>query len=186
MTMADIVLQPRGESWTFDDLDQTPDDGQRYEIFDGSLLVTPPPALPHTCVTLLLSDQLERQLPSGIRAVENVGIAIRGGTTVFVPDLTLLPLATLRRRAAVIAPDDTQLVIEVVSPSNAGRDLVLKRHGYAVGGIQYYWIVDPRAATVSVLELVGDAYKETATIKAGEAWHTEAPYPLMIEPAEFL
>ena len=51
------------------------------------------------------------------------------------------------------APRDLLLAVEVVSPSNPGNDLVLKRHAYAVAGIPEYWIVDRRDRTLRVLRL---------------------------------
>ena len=50
------------------------------------------------------------------------------------------------------------LVVEVVSPDDPGRDLSEKRADYAEGGIPEYWIVDPRDETITVLALEGDAY----------------------------
>ena len=52
------------------------------------------------------------------------------------------------------------LVVEVVSPDDPGRDLVAKRTDYAEGGIPEYWIVDPRDETITVLTLEGKAYVE--------------------------
>ena len=47
------------------------------------------------------------------------------------------------------------LVVEVVSPDNPDRDLVIKRSDYAEAGIPEYWIADPRNETITVLELSG-------------------------------
>jgi Uma2 family endonuclease len=62
----------------------------------------------------------------------------------------------------------------------------VKRHHYAVGGIAHYWIVDPEARTVTVLQLDDAAYVERAVVKAGETWRTDQPFPLTLSPAEFL
>ena len=52
------------------------------------------------------------------------------------------------------------VVVEVVSPDDPGRDLVVKRADYAEAAIPEYWIVDPRVETVTVLTLAGGAYVE--------------------------
>ena len=52
------------------------------------------------------------------------------------------------------------LVLEVVVPDDPARDHVVKRGDYAEAGIPEYWIVDPRAGTVTVLVMRGDAYVE--------------------------
>ena len=51
------------------------------------------------------------------------------------------------------------LVVEVVSEDDPGRDLVTKRFEYAQAGIPEYWIVDPRTQTVAVLQLEEGAYR---------------------------
>ena len=50
------------------------------------------------------------------------------------------------------------LVIEVVSPSNRGRDLLTKRSLYARAGVREYWLVDPEARTIEILTLDRDAF----------------------------
>ena len=52
------------------------------------------------------------------------------------------------------------LVVEVVSPDDPGRDLVRKRSDYAEAAIPEYWIVDPATETITVLTLAGGAYVE--------------------------
>jgi len=49
-------------------------------------------------------------------------------------------------------------VIEVVSPSNRGRDLLTKRALYARAGVREYWLVDPDARTIEILTLDRDAF----------------------------
>ena len=61
------------------------------------------------------------------------------------------------------------VVVEVVSPDDPGRDLVVKRVDYAEAAIPEYWIVDPRVETVTVLTLAGGAYVEHGVFSRGEA-----------------
>lgn len=56
--------------------------------------------------------------------------------------------------------DGADLVMEVVSPDDPNRDLIIKRQDYAEAGIPEYWIVNPLNKTVSVLTLVDGAYVE--------------------------
>jgi Uma2 family endonuclease len=64
-----------GRIWTIDDLVDTPDDGNRYEIADGSLLVSPAPSVSHGNVNDRIGDILRRQAPPGLRVL-TVGIGI--------------------------------------------------------------------------------------------------------------
>jgi len=63
------------------------------------------------------------------------------------------------------APD---LVVEILSPSTAGRDRTLKRGPYAKHGVQEYWLIDPDARTVTVLRLAGGAFEMVRLYGAGE------------------
>ena len=63
------------------------------------------------------------------------------------------------------APD---LVVEILSPSTAGRDRTLKRALYAKHGVQEYWLVDPDARTVTVLRLGEDAFEVESIYGEGQ------------------
>jgi Uma2 family endonuclease len=171
--------------WTVQDLDALPDDGYRYEIFDGSLLVTPPPALPHAAVLDRLKESLRRQAPPTIKFVENIGV-FPGQTSFYIPDLVVITKQVLESGRKGLTPAEVLLSVEVVSPNNPGNDLVLKRHAYAVAGIREYWIVDERDRTLRVLMPgePGDGYTEHAVVRPGERWRSEQPFPLEVDPAE--
>jgi Uma2 family endonuclease len=129
--------------WTINDLGDLPE-GYRYEIFDGSLLVSPPPPLPHVRATKYLDRLLERQAPAHLCVLTaGAGVSIRGGASYLIPDVVVVPWSALDRPRPTLLPPDVLLAVEVLSPSNPGNDLVLKRHEYAVAGIPQYWIVDP-------------------------------------------
>ena len=59
------------------------------------------------------------------------------------------------------------LVLEVVSPDDPDRDYVAKRADYADLGVPEYWIVDPRAGTITVLALKGGAYVDRGVFGPG-------------------
>ena len=83
------------------------------------------------------------------------------------PDIVvLLPdsNASLVVRGIEGPPD---LLVEVLSPSNRGRDLLTKRALYARAGVREYWIVDPMSRTIEVLTLDRDAF-HTAQVAAGQ------------------
>lgn len=61
--------------WTFDDLEKLPDDGWRYEVVDGALLMTPPPTDFHQAVGRRLFRQLDRQAPADWEPVAAAGVA---------------------------------------------------------------------------------------------------------------
>jgi hypothetical protein len=55
------VPHDAGSAWTIEDLDHTPDDGSRYEIADGRLVVSPAPAVRHGKANHCLGEVLRRQ-----------------------------------------------------------------------------------------------------------------------------
>lgn len=61
------------------------------------------------------------------------------------------------------------LVVEVVSPDDPERDMITKRREYAEAGIPEYWIVDPEAETVTVLQLQDERYAEHGVFGRGDA-----------------
>jgi Uma2 family endonuclease len=130
---------------------------------------------------------LEARSPQHLLAVENVGVLIGGGRSLFVPDLTMVRAEALTRRAAALQAPDALLVVEVLSPGNAGRDLVIKRHEYAAGGIPQYWIVDKNERTLTVLRQPeqGKGYLDATIVKAGERFENDDPFPISLDPADF-
>jgi Uma2 family endonuclease len=189
--MAQFLARPAasGEAWTVDDLIALPDDGYRYEIFDGTLLVAPPPALRHFGVAVRLVDALKPLAPPGVLVSSAGGsVLIRGGRSYLIPDVLVVRDAAVRRTPDALGfdPVDVLVVVEVLSSSNRGRDLVLKRHEYAAAGIGTYWIVDSAGPTLTVLRHDGEGhYDEVATVKPGERWEADEPFPHAVDPAEF-
>jgi Uma2 family endonuclease len=173
-----------GRPWNVADLDALPDDGFRYEIFDGSLLVTPPPAIPHIRATYRLRRLLERQAPDSVVVGESAGV-YPNDTNFYIPDLFVVLAVALEGEGRGFTPEDLLLAVEVVSPGNPGNDLVLKRHAYAAAGVPEYWIADQRDRTLRVLRLEAPGkYAEDIVVKAGERWRAERPFPLAVDPGE--
>ena len=175
-----------GGPWTVGDLCEIPEDNNRYEICDGSLLVSPPPTLKHGFATHRLMKLLDRHTPDHLLTVSvGMGFGFRGGTSYFIPDLLVIVAEASRRTGLMLDPQDVLLAVEVLSPATRRRDLVLKRSQYAAAGIPDYWIVDAEQQTVTLLRLDGASYREEVTVKAGEPWTMTRPFKVTIDPADF-
>ncbi len=166
--------------WTFDDLDQLPDNGWRYEVVDGSLLMTPPPTDFHQAVGRRLFLQLVRQAPPEWEPVYEVAFRVR--TDGRVPDLAVFPAGMpVRPRKVAYQASDFALLIEVVSPSTRGMDRVLRPAEYAAAGVPFYWRVETEPAVeVFAYELVDGAYIERARVSKGIA-QVPGPFSLSID-----
>ena len=174
--------------WTVDDLMAAPDDGKRYELVDGSLLVSPPPAVPHGYCNTRLDRILHAACPPELFVTSvGLGVDMGGRKTCYVPDILVVTAAAARRPgASVLRPADVRLAVEVLSPGNARADLILKRHDYGAAGIPHYWIVDPVAQTVRALSApCRDGYQDDVVIKAGGRWTASEPFPVTLDPADF-
>lgn len=158
---------PFGE-FTLDDLDRLPDDGHRYEIVDGSLIVSPPPTPWHQDVAGAVQQALTRAAPTEFTVHPGgAGIALRDNRSL-IPDIIIVRAGAGRRGTKFYDPADVILVVEVVSPSNPMHDLVTKRALYSAHGIDHYWIADSReASSLTVLRRHDDVYEETLTASTG-------------------
>lgn len=160
VTPADWVPGPRQGSWTYDDYAALPDDGQRYEIVNGVLLMTPAPTPDHQSIAVRLAYYLFMHVElAGLGRVFPTPIDVElGPKNVFQPDVVVLLNAHLDRVAAkkiIGAPD---LVVEVASRGTATYDRVSKYDIYARTGVAEYWIVKPTNRTIEVLILENGEY----------------------------
>jgi Uma2 family endonuclease len=128
-----------------------PDDGNRYEVVHGELLVTPAPRAWHQEVVARLSGTLRQYLraqPIGHALMSPADISWSDDTLV-QPDLFVVDLPEARTldwaqmRTLLLA-------VEVLSPSTARADRFTKRRVYQQQGIPAYWLVDPDARLVEV------------------------------------
>lgn len=136
--------------WTADDVRALPDEpGKRFECVDGELLVSPSPRLPHQSAVGFLYEQLAVHARAhGVGAVFMApGDIELDRFTLVQPDVFVLPLVHGRRPRTAEEIGQPLLFIEVLSPSTARYDRVVKRGRYQRAAIEY-WIVDLEARLV--------------------------------------
>jgi Uma2 family endonuclease len=160
----------------YDDLADMPDDGFTREILDGELVVTPSPAPIHQRVSRRLQRQLEVYFEArGLGEVFNAPLdTILGPHDVVEPDLLVVTdPATISRRAIEGPPG---LVVEILSPSTAGRDRTVKTRRYAAAGVRHCWLVDIENHRIECLRLAHDGYTLVASADgAGALIHPDWP-----------
>ena len=139
--------------WTVDMLDELPDDGDRYELIDGALIVTPAPNDVHQLIAGELYARLLAYLRPGAIARPLVSPAdVRRADrrrNRLQPDVFVVRLRDGLRPVYPYDIGDLLLAVEVVSPSSIKTDYQRKRDLYVGAGIEY-WVVDPEARTVAV------------------------------------
>jgi Uma2 family endonuclease len=126
--------------WTIADLDELPDDGNRYEIVDGNLVVSPPPPHVHQWRAAFLARQLQAQAPDGWLAITELSLPL--GDDFRIPDLVVhrWPITpTTGYEKYPMGPADVGLLLEVVSPRSRKTDRFLKPIQYAAADVPVYW-----------------------------------------------
>jgi Uma2 family endonuclease len=142
------------------DLERFPEDGRRYEIYDGEVFVVPAPLARHQLVQHRIVDIVYRY------AAEHGGFAVGSPIDIVFSDFDVLQPDVIyfsADRANLVdidrvirhAPD---LCVEVLSPSTAATDRGRKMQVFARSGVREYWIVDPAAASIEIYELAGAGY----------------------------
>ena len=168
---------------SIDMLDDLPDDGTRYELLEGVLLVTPAPSFAHQVVATRLTSMLTSALRGSDAIVVAVGAIQRGKYTQLQPDVLVCPPG-LRPTASWREIRDWWLAAEVLSPSSRLYDREVKRGAYLALGVQEYWIVDPDTCSV---ERWAGAESERLTVGTELVWRPrELGHAISIDLGELL
>lgn len=159
-----------GAPFTYEDYAALPDDGNRWEVLDGELVMSPSPILIHQAVlrnlhAVVHAHVVAHQLGETFFAPLDVILA---NTTVVQPDMIFVSTA----RAAVMTAKNLQgapdLLVEILSPGTARRDLGIKASLYARYGVAFYWMLDPHARTFAERVLAGGSWTPGASGRAAD------------------
>ena len=151
---------------TWQDVQQLPDDGNRYEAIAGELYVTPAPTVNHQRI----GRRLERALyvllqDAGLGEVLHAPLGVEFPVTDEGVQPDIMFVSTERR--GIIAEDwlrgAPDLIVEILSPTTASRDRGVKLKLYKRQGVEQYWIVDPTDAAVEVWRFEGEPGYERFT-----------------------
>ncbi len=180
--MSGMTTIPVEDDFMADDLAELPDDGNRYELVDGLLLVSPSPTERHQRAVAEMFVRLRSAVPAGLR-VYFAPLDVRLSDRVQVqPDVLVTVDGPPRGRLDQVP----LLCVELLSPGTRRHDLVLKRRAYERGGVPSYWIVDPLVPSLTILELVDGVYVEVAQVGGGDVVTVSAPFPLTFRPDDLL
>ncbi|MCA1675383.1 MAG: Uma2 family endonuclease [Actinobacteria bacterium] len=172
------------EAWTEADLDAMPDDGNKHEVIDGRLIVTPPPRETHQGVADAVAAALRAAAPPGWRVRREIGVRLPSGNV--IPDVTVLapeaPRGEVWTDSCYVA-----LVVEVTSDSTASYDEGDKAAAYGKAGIPSYWRASPNDDAVCIETAVGASrYTRSITVLHGETHLVTDPFEITVDPARWL
>jgi Uma2 family endonuclease len=175
---------PRGRPFTVADLDAISNDGNRYELIDGALVVTPAPAMRHQRAVTNLLVLLHQACPSELEVFAAPFDVRLADDTSVQPDLLVARRSDLTEANLPVAP---VLAVEILSPSTRTIDLHSKRERLRRAGCASYWVVDPADGRLIAWELdESGAYVEVADAVGDALWTATAPFAVTIVPQRLL
>jgi Uma2 family endonuclease len=160
-----------------DDLELLPDDGNRYEILDGVLHVTPAPAINHQRLLGQLYIRLHAYAAANGLEVLMAPVDVRASEVTQVqPDLLVLPQHFPEEALTRWVPmARVVLTIEILSPSTTIVDRGRKRRLYVEEGVTEYWIVDPKRRCVEIWRADAASADVVTDTLIWQPWPSEAP-----------
>ena len=161
---------------TYADYAALPDDGHRYQLLEGELVVTPSPNRWHQQISIrLASDVLNHVQARGLGRVFAAPLDVTlDDHNVVQPDIFFISKARagiLQDGRIIGAPD---LCVEILSPGTERIDRVRKLGLYARFGVTHYWIVDLAARTIEEYALSGEVYRARRVAGYDEPFRPEA------------
>lgn len=147
---------PAQGQWTWNDYLRLPDDGQRYEILEGVLYVSPAPSFDHQFTAFklarLLADFVEAHA-LGLVVVAPFDVRLPGVADPVEPDLLFFRTGNQPQTGDQYFAGVPDLIAEVLSPGTSRLDQHVKFGVYEKAGIPEYWLVDPKSRSISVYHL---------------------------------
>ena len=155
----------------FTDLLDMPDDGRRYEIHGGELVVVPSPLPRHQMAVQAISRLLDDH------ARDTGGLALTAPLDIVFDEFDVVQPDIVFFRAErrhLVQPDvvtrhPPDIAVEVLSPSTAAVDRGRKMRMFATNGVPEFWIVDPVRRQIEVHALEHSAYRQAQIASADDA-----------------
>jgi Uma2 family endonuclease len=165
-----------------DAMDRLPDDGRRYELLNGVLIVSPRPTTIHRLAATRLATLLSIACPDHLSVVTEPAMQVSDNTE-FDPDIVVVRLDDVGGAKFWTPP---LLAVELRSPSTAIVDRNAKLAAYETFGVPSYRIFDPNPdrPELTVFELRDGRYQQIAQATETNALRIEHPFPVRLVPAE--
>ncbi len=173
-----------GRPLTVRDLEGMPDDGNRYELIDGELYVSPAPATRHQKIAYRLHHVLDAVAPPHMEVLGAPFAVQLSFNTEVQPDVLVAPFEAFTEKNL---PGPPLLAVEVLSPSSTMVDYNKKKRLYERFGVPSYWVIDPLEPNLSAFELDENGqYQTVAKIAGAEPFEATQPFPVRIVLTELL
>ena len=125
-----------------------------YELIDGVVLMSPRPSKTHQRISKRLVKTLDDALTAPCEALQEIELILKD--TVLIPDLLVTCDNEQEEKSQTTPP---LIVMEIISPTSASRDHIIKRHKYEELGIKEYWIISPEEKCVTVFDFTANRHE---------------------------
>jgi Uma2 family endonuclease len=173
----------QSEPLTVEDVHDPPDDGHRYELIDGCLIVTPAPSYKHQVAVTNLVVLLHQVVPADVEVLVAPFDWIVATHTKLQPDLLVFRRSDVDADALRVAP---LLAVEILSPSTRRIDLGTKKLAIAAAGAAHYWVVDPSSPSIVAFDLVAGEFVTAGSATGDEVLALARPFDVTVVPARLL
>lgn len=182
-TIVIVPVMPRDHDWTVEDLDDLPDDGLRYELLDGALVVSPAPSLLHQRVVTRVWSLLNDACPPDLEVFVGPVDWQPDQRTSLQPDVVVASRLDAGPKALTLP---LVLAVEVLSPSTRRKDLVWKRLVYEEAGVTAVWFIDLEMPSIDALLLVEGGFQRAAFATGTERVTIAQPLSVDVVPADLV
>lgn len=156
---------------------QLTDDGYKYELVDGVMMMSPSPTTRHQAVAMEIATQISvylRDHDVGRVLAEtdvHLGRNDTGRDIIYRPEIVFLSAEHVARtKKRIVGPPE--LVVEIISPDSRRYDSQTKRGDYEKHGVGEFWLFDPENDTMTFLRRKGDGFVEVES--TGDRFASEA------------
>jgi len=160
------------ELFTVADYRSMPDGPPYYQLIEGELIMSPSPNRFHQVVArnvFRLLDEFVRRGALGEVYFAPMDVFL-GDDTVVQPDVLFVSKANAKALVDEGVQGGPDLVVEIISPSNAQLDKRRKRAIYARSGVKEFWLIDPVLEQIHRYNFAADPAKPVRIIDSDETF----------------
>ena len=173
-----------GGPWTIEDWLALPETvGQKCELVDGTLVMSPNPAPRHQRLLHRVVVALNAAAPPELEVLMGINVQT-GADRVLIPDLAVVDCPGFEQ--VMIGVEHLMLAVEIVSPTSRTHDRITKRQLYAEAGVPHYVVVDSttRPPTAFAYRLEQGDYREESRTEGDNLLRLIAPFPVTLDLTE--
>lgn len=185
--MVTMTQLPVRHTWTRHDLEHLPEDGNRHELIDGVLVVSPAPRPVHQRAVVRLWRTIDDAGPQTVEAFVAPFDVVLADDSVIQPDVLVVTRSEVTDRGLTGPP---LVAVEILSPSTRMIDLHVKMDRMRRAGCPHYWVVDPDEPSITAWVLrrsdAGPVYDEAGHAHGEETLTLAEPFDIEIVPARLV